>query len=73
MSLLEEDFDTNLPKKDVSTVDQRKAGYNYYFVEFDASAGVHNRTYAIQLLQQSILFLDPQGLPAPAYVLTRNE
>lgn len=71
-ALLEADFDTNIPKKDVSTPDQRAAGYNLYYVEYDASRGVHNRTYAVQLLQQSILFLNPTALQS-AYILTRDE
>lgn len=65
-------FDTNMPKKDVTTANQRKAGYNYYFVSYDHSLGVHNRTYAIQLLQQSVLFLSPTSLQS-AYILTRDE
>ncbi len=49
-----------------TTVEQRKAGYNLFFVEFDHSRGVHNAVYAIQLLQQSILSLDPGALPRSA-------
>jgi hypothetical protein len=45
-----------------SNRDQRKAGYNLAFVAFDQSKGVHNATYAIQLLQQSILYLNPGKL-----------
>ena len=38
-----------------SSKEQRKPGYNLAFVAFDQSKGVHNATYSIQLLQQSIL------------------
>jgi hypothetical protein len=41
---------------------QRASAYNLFFVEFDHSRGVHNSTYAIQLLQQSILALEPGAL-----------
>jgi formate-dependent nitrite reductase cytochrome c552 subunit len=53
---------TVLGNKTITTKEQRKAAYNWMFVEFDQSHGVHNATYAIQLLQQSILFIDPLGL-----------
>lgn len=53
---------TVLGSANYSTKDQRKATYNWMFVEFDQSHGVHNATYSIQLLQQSILYLDPLGL-----------
>jgi len=71
---LEDDFEHALGDVDVTTVDQRAAGYNWAFVEFDASTGVHNTTYSVQLLQQSALFLDPLALgppmvAAPAYLL----
>ena len=39
----------------------RRAGYNYVFVESDASFGVHQPVYTVQLLQQSIYFLNPVG------------
>lgn len=41
----------------------RKGGYNLAFVLDDKSEGVHNPDYAIQLLQRSVLFLDPNALP----------
>lgn len=40
----------------------RKGGYNLALAAEDGSHGVHNPAYVIQLLQQSILFLDPDGL-----------
>jgi hypothetical protein len=46
-----------------TTVAQRAAAYNYFYVEFDGSTGIHNPTYAIQLLQQSIWSLDPNVIP----------
>jgi hypothetical protein len=70
---LVQDFEGKLPDTTVTTQDQRKAGYNYLYVEFDGSKGVHNTTYAIQLLQRSMLFLDPGALPEAAYILTREE
>jgi hypothetical protein len=57
------DFEGNIGDATITTVDQRKAGYNWAYVSFDGSRGVHNATYAVQLLQQSTLFLDPGGLP----------
>jgi hypothetical protein len=59
---LEADFLANLGLPTVTTREQRAAGYNYTFVDFDGSTGVHNATYAIQLLQQSALSLDPGAL-----------
>ncbi len=64
-----EDFSEPLGNASITTADQRKAGYNWAFVEFDQSKGVHNTTYAIQLLQRSILFLDSEKL-GKAYLLT---
>jgi hypothetical protein len=66
---LEADFEGQLGVTTVTTVDQRKAGYNWSYVAFDGSKGIHNTAYAIQLLQQSILFLNPRGLPAGAHIL----
>ncbi|MFH1278102.1 MAG: cytochrome c3 family protein [Candidatus Eisenbacteria bacterium] len=49
---------------------QRKAAYNHAFVEYDGSMGVHNATYAVQLLQQSIERIDPDKLESlGAFVL----
>jgi hypothetical protein len=70
---LEENFEGKLGDATVSTVDQRKAGYNLAYVSFDGSKGVHNTTYAVQLLQQSILFLNPGALPAGAHILRGDE
>ena len=53
------EFDTAAGNIEYTTIEQRKSGYNLFYVEFDNSKGVHNATYAIQLLQQSILALDP--------------
>lgn len=44
---------TALGDSSISTPLQREAGYNLIFVEADASHGVHNPDYAVQLLQQS--------------------
>lgn len=44
----------------------RKAGWNLTYVLNDGSQGVHNPAYIIELLQQSILFLDPGALPEKA-------
>lgn len=35
-------------------IHQRKAAYNYYFVKYDASFGVHNPKYASAILQASV-------------------
>ena len=40
---------------------------------YDGSKGVHNAAYSVQLLQQSILYIDPSGrLPERAYVLVNE-
>jgi hypothetical protein len=66
-----DDFEGALGDVAVSTREQREAGYNWAFVEFDGSSGVHNATYAIQLLQKSIEYLDPSALPASAVILVQ--
>ncbi len=68
-ALLEGDFEANLGQASVTTADQRKAGYNLRFVQYDHSRGVHNARYAVQLLQQSILFLQPGKLAADKLLL----
>lgn len=67
------DFEGKLGDTTVTTIDQRKAAYNWTFVAYDQSLGVHNATYAVQLLQRSILFLNPAALPGNAYVLREEE
>jgi hypothetical protein len=52
-----------------STRVQREAGYNWAYVSYDGSTGVHNTTYAVQLLQQSIRYIDASALPAAAAIL----
>jgi hypothetical protein len=59
-------FEGNLGKPTITTVDQRKAGYNWSYVLFDGSTGIHNTTYAVQLLQQSIAYLNALPLARPA-------
>jgi hypothetical protein len=71
--LLRDAFDDNVGLATVTTIAQREAAYNLLFVEFDGSSGVHNTTYAVQLLQQSILRLDPNALPSAAYIVQRYE
>ncbi len=66
------DFEENVGKAHITTQAQRKAAYNWAFVSFDGSLGVHNATYAIQLLQQSILSLNPDLLPAEAHILRES-
>jgi predicted CXXCH cytochrome family protein len=63
------DFLGTLGNATKSTRAQREAGYNWTYVGFDGSTGVHNTTYAVQLLQQSILYLAPGALPAAATLL----
>lgn len=62
------DFAANMGSATLTTKPQRAAAYNWAYVSFDGSTGVHNTTYAVQLLQQSILSLDPGGL-SRAYIL----
>jgi hypothetical protein len=69
---LEADFLANLGLPDVTTREQRAAGYNWTFVDFDGSTGVHNANYAIQLLQQSALSLNPDAL-GDATPLTKTD
>ncbi len=64
-----EEFSVAVGDTNITTRDQREAGYNYFFVEYDGSHGVHNTTYAIQLLQQSTLALNPGKMPRRAYIL----
>ena len=63
------EFSVAVGDTNITTREQREAGYNYFFVEYDGSTGVHNTTYAIQLLQQSTLALNPGKMPARAYIL----
>jgi hypothetical protein len=41
------------------TLNQRKAGYTYYFVTADASKGVHNSAYATSILTNAIALVRP--------------
>lgn len=73
-----DDFVGTLGNATLSTREQRQSGYNWTFVDFDGSSGVHNTTYSLQLLQQSILALDPGALgppavAAPAFILTSDD
>lgn len=63
------DFSAAVGDTNLTTREQRESGYNYFFVDYDGSRGVHNTTYAIQLLQQSTLSLGTGQLPARAYIL----
>jgi len=72
-AILEASFEDSLGSPRVTTVAQRAAGYNWAFVSFDGSKGVHNATYAIQLLQQSILSLNTRALPSGAHILSGDE
>jgi hypothetical protein len=66
---LEQNFESALGDTNVTSRRQREAGYNYLFVDFDSSDGVHNTTYAVQLLQQSTLYVNPPLMPRSAYIL----
>lgn len=70
---LEDDFEGNMGDPELTTRAQREAAYNWAFVAFDQSSGVHNTTYSVQLLQQSILYLDGGGLPVEATVLLSED
>lgn len=65
-----DDFEHAVGDTSISTREQREAAYNLFFVEFDGSSGVHNATYSVQLLQQSILYLDSMAVPRAAAILT---
>ncbi len=71
-AILETSFEDSLGSPRVTTVDQRKAGYNWAFVSFDGSMGVHNTTYAVQLLQQSIELVSPGALSPSAIIRDAN-
>ncbi len=71
-AILESSFEDSLGSPRVTTVDQRKAGYNWAFVSFDGSMGVHNTTYAVQLLQQSIELMTPGALSQSAIIRDAN-
>lgn len=66
---LEADFEIKVGDVTLTSADQRKAAYNWTFVAFDGSSGVHNTTYSVQLLQQSTLFVRPGALPSGAFIL----
>ena len=55
-------FEGALGDTTLSTFKQREAGYNWAFVHDDKSDGIHNPTYTVQLLQQSIQHLTGQPL-----------
>jgi nitrate/TMAO reductase-like tetraheme cytochrome c subunit len=40
-----------------------KAAWNYFFVDFDGSKGVHNPVYTVQLLQQSYKLVTGKDVP----------
>ena len=40
-----------------------QAAYNYLLVSSDGSLGIHNPTYAVQLLQQSYKWLTGKDVP----------
>jgi hypothetical protein len=72
-AILEASFEDSLGSPRVTTVAQRAAGYNWAYVSYDGSKGVHNATYSIQLLQQSILSLNPGLLPSDTHILRGDE
>jgi hypothetical protein len=57
-SLAATDGDTDAP-----VVTLRESGFNFVLVLDDGSYGVHNPVYIVQLLQESILYLDNTALP----------
>ena len=65
----EQDLRAAVGDTNVSTRRQREAGYNFFFVDADKSDGVHNTTYTVQLLQQSILAVNAPRMPHSAYIL----
>lgn len=70
---LRDDFEGNMGILEFTTRVQREAAYNWAFVSFDQSSGVHNANYSVQLLQQSILYVNEGGLPASAVLLVSDE
>ncbi len=50
----------------------RKGGYNLVFSLEEGSQGIHNPAYLVQLLQQSILFLDENAFSGDAVILKEN-
>jgi formate-dependent nitrite reductase cytochrome c552 subunit len=64
-------FESAIGDTNKTTLEMREAAYNWAYVSFDGSSGVHNTTYSVQLLQQSILHLDPGALPGKTFILDR--
>lgn len=62
-------FLTAIGDTSISTPEQRAAGWNWAFVEEDKSKGVHNPDFAVQVLQQSILYIGGD-LPKNARLVT---
>lgn len=59
---LTENFEANNGNATLTTPAMRAASYNWAFVSFDGSSGVHNAAYSIQLLQKSIESMNPAAL-----------
>ncbi len=57
---------------DPTAVKLRKAGYNIIYILEDRSMGVHNPVYTVELLQQSIAFLNAKSL-AGATIITSGD
>jgi len=55
-----------------TTVEQRMAGYAYVFVADDGSRGVHNPTYARNLLETAIHFINAANAQAQSKPLTNR-
>ncbi len=53
----------------LDTVAKRGAAYDYLFVERDRSMGVHNTTYAVQLLQASYRALAGKDVPGATLLI----
>jgi len=56
---------------EAGAVKLREGGFNLFYAYDDGSMGIHNPTYIVQLLQQSILYYDPNGLSNDA-ILREN-
>jgi hypothetical protein len=67
---LTENFEANNGNATYTTPAMRAASYNWAYVSFDGSSGVHNAAYSVQLLQKSIESMNPEALMQAAILET---
>lgn len=65
------DWETLIGDTTYSTVKDREVAWNWFFVHDDKSNGIHNPDYAVQLLQQSLLYYNG-ALPRNTTMVTSD-